>query len=118
MSLQYWKREKNFKAQDKGYVRDPEGFPFWFLLKRLKEEMKELEGEIRKYESLQPIERIANGIFIAPSVKVVKECADVSNFIDYIYSKATTNYPDKYTPTEDEGLCPFYAPILGEINNG
>jgi len=103
MSLQYWKREKNFMADDKGYVRDPEGFPFWFLVKRLKDELKELEDELSKYERLEPIRRIPNGVFIPPSEKIVKECADVSNFIDYIYSKASTNYPDKYIPAEDAG---------------
>lgn len=82
MSLAYWKREKNFKAQEKGYVRDPEGFPFMFLLGRLFDEKDEL------YEAIHSGDRLS----------IIKECSDVSNIVDYISSKAIMNYPDKYIP--------------------
>ena len=87
MSLEYWKREKNFRAQDKGYVRDPEGFPFWFLIKRLRQEVEELDQIIH------------NGL----KNDVAMECADVSNILDYIYSKSEMNYPTKYIPEEEKG---------------
>ena len=87
MSLEYWKREKNFKAQDKGYVRDPEGFPFWFLIKRLRQEVDELE----------------HAIFGGMGNEMTMECADVSNIIDYIQSKSQMDYPDKYVPDMEQG---------------
>jgi len=89
MSLSYWKREKNFKALEKGYVRDPEGFPYWFLIKRLQEEVDELKHAVdfSTYEFSSP-------------TKIIKECADVSNFIDYIASKTLMGIPDKYLPDE------------------
>lgn len=95
-SLSYWKREKNFRAQDKGYVRDPEGFPLRFLFKRLKDEVGELEAAI-----MSTTEDVEDRFFV--HTDIVKECADVSNLIDYIHAKATSRYPTKYTPAEDSG---------------
>jgi len=97
-SLSYWKREKNFRAQDKGYVRDPEGFPLKFLVKRLKQEMKELDDATWGYYS-QDFSSIGE----KQVEKIVKECADVSNMIDYIHSKVINHTLDKYIPTEDGG---------------
>ncbi|MBA7491416.1 hypothetical protein ES702_01961 [subsurface metagenome] len=84
MSLEFWKREKNFIAQDKGYVRDPEGFSYKFLRKRLLDEMIEL----------------GNAIGSGNISLIIKECSDVSNIVDYISSKAIMNYPDKYEEAE------------------
>ena len=97
MSLQYWKREKNFTALDKGYVRDPEGFPLKFLLDRLKEEVEELEGKAWGYYS-QDFSSIGD----KQVVNIVKECADVSNIIDYIHTKVAGHVADKYIPNEDK----------------
>ena len=90
MSLEYWKREKNFRALDKGYTRDPEGFPFWFLLKRLREETDELEEALDDTEGFE-------------GARVIQECSDVSNLVDYIASKAASQWPDKYSPEEVSG---------------
>lgn len=84
MSLEFWKREKNFIAQDKGYVRDPEGFSYKFLMGRLSDEKEELEEAIK----------------LKNSSKIIRECSDVSNIVDYISSKAIMNYPDKYEEVE------------------
>ena len=97
-SLSYWKREKNVRAQDKGYVRDPEGFPLRFLLKRLKQEVKELDDIAWGYYS-QDFSSIGE----KQIEKIVKECADVSNIIDYIDTKVVNHIADKYIPDEDNG---------------
>jgi len=84
MSLEFWKREKNFIVHiDKKYVRDPEGFTFKFLMERLYDEIKELENALL-YDDLPT------------SSKIIRECADVSNLVDFIASKTLMNYPDKY----------------------
>ena len=84
MSLEFWKREKNFIGHiDKEYVRDPEGFSFEFLMKRLNEEIRELEKDLLSDE-------------LPTMSKIIRECADVSNLVDFIASKALMNYPDKY----------------------
>jgi len=98
LSLSYWKREKNFRAQDKGYVRDPEGFPLYFLLDRLKEEVKELDDSAWGYYS-QDFSDIGE----KQVTKIIKECADVSNLVDYIHAKVSGHVMDKYIPKEDEG---------------
>ena len=87
MSLEYWKKEKNFIAQDKGYKRDPEGFPLEFLLGRLFDEKDELH------------DAIMSGV----KEDIIKECADVSNLIDYISSKVIMDYPDIHTVGVDRG---------------
>jgi len=97
-SLNYWKREKNFRAQDKGYVRDPEGFPLTFLFKRLKDEIKELEISIEGYYS-QDFSYVGEDQMQC----IIQECADVSNVIDYIHSKVAGHIRDKYIPSEDDG---------------
>jgi len=96
LSLSYWKREKNFRAQDKGYVRDPEGFPITFLFKRLKDEVDELEEMIKGYYS-QDFSYVGED----QSLCITQECADVSNIIDYIHSKVIGHILDKYIPRED-----------------
>jgi len=84
MSLEFWKREKNFIGHiDKEYVRDPEGFTFKLLMKRLYEEIWELESALFHDD-------------LITSSKIMRECADVSNLVDFIASKALMNYPDKY----------------------
>ena len=85
MSLEYWKREKNFRALEKGYLQDPEYFTFEFLLKRLKQETKELEQAIKDRAG------------------IVSECADVSNIADYIATKALGDIPDHYHTKEVRG---------------
>ena len=90
-SLAYWKREKNFKALEKGYTRDPEGFPIRFLFERLQDEIKELETAI-----MSTAEDVMDPFFV--HTDIVKECADISNLVDYIHAKATSRYPTKYQP--------------------
>jgi len=98
LSLAYWKREKNFRAQDKGYVREPEGFPINFLFSRLKDEVKELEEMIEGYYS-QDFSYVGED----QNLCITQECADVSNLIDYIHAKVIGHIPDKYIPKEDVG---------------
>ena len=98
MSLNFWKREKNFMAQDKGYVRDPEGFPFKFLLERLDDEIKELKESLEGYYAYD-----LSSVGEAHQESIIKECADISNLVDYIYSKTIMRLPDKYMPLEDSG---------------
>ena len=100
MSLEYWKREKNFRAQDKGYVRDPEGFGFKFLFKRLREEVDELETALINETGYSDM-RMVNFYLDHQAQEVIAECADVSNLVDYIASKAAEKYPDKYIPDEE-----------------
>ena len=89
MSLEYWKREKNFIGViDKGYAREPEGFPYMFLLGRLLDEAKE-----ELYKAIISCDRL----------EIVKECADVSNLCDFISNKAIMNYPDLYDPKFVDG---------------
>ncbi len=70
-SLAMLKMEKNFRALAKGYPRQPYRLALAFLLKRLKQEVKELEKELKKYNY----------------VNAKAECADVSNIVDYIFEK-------------------------------
>ena len=102
MSLEYWKREKNFRALDKGYVRDPEGFPFWFLLKRLREETDELDVALINETGSEemPVDQL---YYDSQVEEIIKECADVSNLVDFIASKALTQKADKYNPKEASG---------------
>jgi hypothetical protein len=94
-TLEQIKKEKNFKANIKGYPIDPEGFPKWFLLKRLADEHLELEEILEwKYYHLSEIEL---------DDLVMDELADMSNFIDYLSTKIVVNYPDRYDPDEIEG---------------
>ena len=51
-TLEQIKKEKNFKANIKGYPIDPEGFPKWFLLKRLNDEYEELKEIILDDENI------------------------------------------------------------------
>ena len=74
LSLSYWKREKNFRAQDKGYARDPEGFPINFLFKRLKDEVDELEEMIKGYYS-QDFSYVGED----QNLCITQECADIVN---------------------------------------
>jgi len=102
ISLEYWKREKNFRALDKGYARDPEGFPFRFLLQRLREELDELEAALINetgYENMP----MTNFYLPSQAETIIEECADVSNLVDYIASKAAMFWPDHYTPEETKG---------------
>ena len=104
MSLEHWKREKNFRAQDKSYPRDPEGFPFKFLLERLREETNELEEALINETGFEDM-RMVNFYTRSQTEEVIKECADVSNFVDFIASKALMCWPDKYT-SETEAEAP------------
>lgn len=65
------KREKIKEAIEKGYSLEPEKHSFQFLIKRLRQEVDELEESI-KYEKPE---------------SAVKECADISNILDFIYKK-------------------------------
>ena len=96
-TLEQIKKEKNFKANIKGYPIDPEGFPKWFLLKRLNDEYKELK-EIFYYESsdIKYPEDVIDDL-------VMDELADMSNLIDYLATKIVVNYPDRYDPEQIEG---------------
>jgi hypothetical protein len=94
-TLEQIKKEKNFKANIKGYPIDPEGFSKWFLLKRLADEHLELEEILEwGYYHLSEIEL---------DDLVMDELADMSNFIDYLSTKIVVNYPDRYDPDEMEG---------------
>jgi len=99
MSLEYWKREKNFRALEKGYAREPEGFPFKFLLERLREETDELEQVLINETGFDDMDT-ANFYTIEQAEEVIKECADISNIVDYIASKAFSFWPDTYHPEE------------------
>ncbi len=70
-SLSMLKMEKNFRALEKGYPRQPYRLALTFLLKRLKQEVNELEKELENYKYK----------------KAKAECADVSNITDYIFEK-------------------------------
>lgn len=95
-TLEQIKKEKNFKANVKGYPIDPEGFPKWFLLRRLADEHLELEEILdNDYYNSHTDEEIDNA--------VMDELADMSNFIDFLASKITVQYPDRYDPEEVEG---------------
>jgi len=96
MSLEYWKREKNFRGQDKGYARDPEGFSFKFLLKRIRQETDELEEALIDETGFDDM-RTVNFYTKSQAETIIMECADVSNLVDFIASKAAMFYPDKYT---------------------
>ena len=80
MSLAFLKREKNFIAViDKGYPRYPEAeFDYDFLIIRLEEEKTELLDAIRVFQALPAQEHI---------IDAKKECADISNLVDYIFNK-------------------------------
>ena len=92
-TLEQIKKEKNFKANIKGYPIDPEGFPKWFLLKKLNDEYRELWNaiDIEKYDE----EKMDD--------MVMDELADISNICDFLATKIVVNYPDKYDPEEVEG---------------
>lgn len=94
-TLEQIKKEKNFKANVKGFVIDPEGFPKWWLLKRLADEHLELE-EIFDIENNNQSEEYLDDL-------VMDELADMSNFIDFLATKIIVNYPDRYNPEEVEG---------------
>ncbi len=71
-SLNILKMEKNFRAQDKGYVRiPPDNFDIEELFKWVKREMKELDDAISIYDL----------------TNIREEIADVSNCLDYLYEK-------------------------------
>jgi hypothetical protein len=94
-TLEQIKKEKNFKAHIKGYPIDPEGFPKWFLIKKLYDEIKELD-EVLQFEYYNYSESELDNL-------VMDELADMSNIIDYLASKIVVNYPDRYDPEEVEG---------------
>lgn len=97
-TLEQIKKEKNFKANIKGYPIDPEGFPKWFLLKRLNDEYEELKEIIlddETYYSFPNQETLDDS--------VMDELADMSNFIDFLATKIIVDYPDRYDPEEVEG---------------
>lgn len=71
-TLAMMKMEKNFVAQEKGYPRKPyEKLTFSDLFLRLDEEMAEL----------------FNAVFTHEIENAKKECADVSNIVDYIFER-------------------------------
>lgn len=97
-TLEQIKKEKNFKANIKGYPIDPEGFPKWFLLKRLNDEYEELKEIIlddEVYYAFPNQETLDDS--------VMDELADMSNMIDYLATKIVVDYPDRYDPDEVEG---------------
>ena len=96
MSLEYWKREKNRVGLEKGYPRNPEGLTFTYLLKRLRKETDELEEKLINETGFKDM-RMVNFYTRRQAEEVIKECADVSNFVDFIASKALMCWPDKYT---------------------
>ena len=85
-TLEQIKKNKNWIAYEKGYPQDPEGFSVFFLLKRMKDEIKELDD---KLESLTEYQIIFND-------SILEELADISNIIDYLSTKITVNYPTIY----------------------
>ena len=96
LSLAEMKRRKNFKAvNEKGYPPDPEGFPLRFLMILLKEEVRELENAV--------LIALTPNLYTTPAEdreEIIKECADVSNFVDYIHSKVLNYTEDKYIPED------------------
>ena len=74
-SLSMLKMEKNFRAQDKGYVRmPPESFPIYDLYLWVLREMDELTQAMQKPD------------FDYTNIR--EEIADVSNCLDYLYESA------------------------------
>ena len=79
MSLAYLKRMKNFRALEKGYPQEPEEhYDYNFLLARVEQELQELKEEFK-------IHLFHNDKWSRLNAK--KECADVSNLIDFIFEK-------------------------------
>jgi len=72
-SLNMVKMEKNFRAQDKGYVRmPPDSFDYLELYRWVLREMDELNYAIE----------------IKDFTNIREEIADVSNCLDYLYESA------------------------------
>ena len=66
------KMEKNFVAQEKGYPRKPYDFyDNGFLFIRLQEEVEELRRALATHDLKE----------------AKKECADISNVIDYLFER-------------------------------
>jgi len=65
------KREKIREAIKKGYSLTPDKHSFKFLVDRLQQEVDELDDSIR----------------LGDFKNAVKECADVSNILEFIYKK-------------------------------
>lgn len=101
-TLEQLKKEKNYTAHIKGYPIDPEGFSFEFLIKRLKDEGKELIEKIYIDNDYNTIHLIPESQFIFND-EILEELADISNIIDYIATKITVNYPTKYNSKEVRG---------------
>lgn len=85
-TLEQIKKDKNWLACKKGYCMDPEGFPRWFLIQRLDDEYKEFQQIFTDYQYND--NRIDEAL--------LSELADISNICDYLATKLTTGYPDKY----------------------
>ena len=81
------KMEKNFVAViEKGYPRKPyKNLSTTYLLGRLKEEVEELSEAIMRMDSedLQSCE------------EAKKECADVSNIVDYLFERLSALHSGK-----------------------
>jgi hypothetical protein len=93
-TLEQIKKEKNFKANIKGYPIDPEGFPKWFLVQRIYDEFKELDEILKDCDDYYEAD-LDN--------LVMDEIADISNIIDYLATKIVVDYPDRYDPEQVEG---------------
>lgn len=99
-TIEQVKKNKNYLAHAKGYPIDPEGFTVPFLMGRLEDERRELLTALTFYsDALRPLNNTqeTNEILEAARELVVNELADMSNIIDYLATKLTLNYPDKYT---------------------
>ena len=69
------------EALEKGYSINPEHHDFGFLCRRLREEIYELEFELGEVD---------NGLrgYNPPRIEgAKKECADIANFVDFIFKK-------------------------------
>lgn len=73
-SLAMLKMEKNFIALEKGYPRQPYNYtrqPTSFLIKRIRDELEEMEEAFSKKNV----------------TVMMEECADISNLVDYLFEQ-------------------------------
>lgn len=75
------KEEKIKIALQKGYSEHPEDLSYVFLCKRLRDELFELEWE------LGTVDEGLRGKKPPDIENAKKECADVSNIVDFIFKK-------------------------------
>jgi hypothetical protein len=117
MTLEYYKMKKNIRGvKEKGYSDDPASFNLDLLLKRLHDEVKELDASLDWLLRIHPIER-ANYLYEFDQLEAVKkECADVSNFTDFIFEKMVQLEKLKYLDEIKKLQC-VGVEVAAEVKN-